>query len=584
MPDFTSAIALLKKPIEDIYVGATGALKQRLAVVRAARKVKELHTRLWQIQRVKTIWNTDRALSLGSIFYPVDARIVGETYESIRNIQGIDDLLHARCIIYGTAGQGKSILVKYLVGREIKSGKRIPLLCELRDVGDLSLEDYLIQRFSLLLGINSDAEVFSAFAISGKISFLLDGFDEIESSKVQSALHEIDALAFKYPEAKILLTSRPDAECRSLAGFGAAYVRPLAAADLFPFFKKITKDSDFSDKIVKAIEGSPLGIRSLVTTPLLATLLAISYRAAHKIPLEFSEFYEELFQVLLVRHDAAKLGWRRKRESGLTDRQIQQVFEAFCFAVRRQKSLSVGVEKSLDLIDEACKNLQFNLDAQAYLNDVRRITCLVLQDGKKIEYVHASVAHYFAARYIRSRPESIAGSFYDQVLDLRWHEWVEELRFLRQIDSHRFNRYFYIKDASKTVAYFDGENGFQSNCEKYLRKLLIEKVVNSAGEVSYRIRVGRVLRTFSESIIIDNIFRRIFSTSYDDAKSWVRSFIENPGNSVISYYDIAKHRGGSVLHNLCRTIEDDVTTIRRDLADASANVEHAEQATDFIKI
>ncbi len=584
MPDFTSAIALLKRPIEDAYVGATGALKQKLALVRVTRKVKELHTRLWQIQRVKTIWNPDRALSLGSIFYPVDANIIGDTYEVTRNIQGIDDFLHVRCIIYGTAGQGKSILIKYLVGREIKSGKRIPLLCELRDVGESSLESNLIQRFSLLLGINNDPEVFYAFAASGKISFLLDGFDEVESSKVQSVLHEIDALAFKYPDAKMLLTSRPDAECRSLAGFGAAYVKPLAAEDLLPFFKKITKDSDFSEKIVKAIEGSPLGIRSLVTTPLLATLLAISYRAAHKIPLEFSEFYEELFQVLLVRHDAAKLGWRRRRESGLTDRQIQQVFEAFCFAVRRQKSLSVDVEKSLELIDSACVNLKFVLDPQAYLNDVKKITCLILQDGKKIEYVHASVAHYFAARYIKSRPESIAGSFYAQVLESRWLEWVEELRFLRQIDSHRFNQHFYIHDALKTVTYFDGADGFESNCNKYLKSLLIDKVIGPGGDVSYRIRVGKVLRTFTESIIVDNVFRLIFSTNYAGINSWVVSFIKNPGDTVRSYYDIAQDRGGNVLQGLFQKIREDVMQIRNDMKLASDEVEHAERATDFIKL
>ena len=337
MPDFSAAIALLKKPIEDAYNGASGAIRAKIAGVRAAKKMSALHNRLWQIQKVKTIWNPDRALSLGTIYHPVDVTIAREGFSVVKRVNSSSDLLTSHCIIYGTAGQGKSILMKYLVGKEIRSGDTIPLLCELRNVSN-SLEEHLVEKFCLLLDVKQEQSVFDLFASRGKVAFLLDGFDEVDQGNVQSILLQIDSLSFKYPSARIIVTSRPNSECRTLVGFSSANIRPLGQQDLLPFFKKITRDADFSRRLVESIAASPIGIRELVTTPLLATLLAISYRAAHKIPIEFSEFYEELFQVLLVRHDTSKMGWRRKRQSGLTDRQVQQIFEAFCFAVRRKKA------------------------------------------------------------------------------------------------------------------------------------------------------------------------------------------------------------------------------------------------------
>ncbi|WP_416637303.1 NACHT domain-containing protein [Pseudomonas sp. OHS18] len=346
MPDFSAAIALLKKPLDDVYSFTKDEVKAKLAIVRTAAKMKQLHKKLYETQRVKTIWHIDRPSSLSSFFHPVSIVTHNLSVIGPFRLNSLEVFEGNHNIIFGTVGQGKSILLRYLLGREIKSGVRIPVFLELRNLGDKKIADALTEKFSSVLGIASDYDVFSSFADRGKVSFLLDGFDEVDPFNVARTLTEIEELSYKYQDCKIVLTSRPDSECRHLTSFYSNKIQPLDIDSLQAFYKKITRDPEFSARLHAAIKTSPTKIRELVTTPLLATLLAISYRNVQKIPLDFAEFYDDLFQILLVRHDVSKLGWRRSRKSKLDDRQVQQVFEAFCFATRR-KNLLLSIKSRL---------------------------------------------------------------------------------------------------------------------------------------------------------------------------------------------------------------------------------------------
>jgi hypothetical protein len=194
MPDFTVPIALLKRPIEDLYGLATSELKEALARLRSPSRMKSLHGRLWQSQRVKTIWHTDRPLSLASFFYPVTVSRATTDGSTTVRLNGLDDVPDLHNLIFGTVGQGKSILLRYLLGKEIRSGTRIPLLCELRNVSSGKLIEHLITLFAELLDTSADKALFNHFGINGKITFLLDGFDEVDPAVVPVMMQEIETL------------------------------------------------------------------------------------------------------------------------------------------------------------------------------------------------------------------------------------------------------------------------------------------------------------------------------------------------------------------------------------------------------
>lgn len=589
MPDFSGAIALLRKPIEDLYSSTSGAVKQKIGTLRTESKASKLHQKLWESQKVKTIWNTDRPLSLTTFFHPVFVSEQGQSNGAKLKLTTLDDLPNNQNLIFGTVGQGKSILLRYLLGREIKSGTRIPVLCELRNIVNTTLEEYLCTRFSLLLSVKYDLEIFQKFAVNGKISFLLDGFDEIDPSNVQQIMHEIEDFSFRYPNCKIILSSRPDSDCRHLTNFCINRISPLELQDLESFYKKITKDNDFSNRLVAAIKISPTKIQDLVKTPLLATLLAISYRTAHKIPLNFAEFYDDLFEILLVRHDGSKQGWRRSRKTKLNDREIQQIFETFCFASRKKQVTSIDRELAFSLSKESIQETKLEVDPQHFLDDIRKVTCLLVDEDKKISFVHASVQEFFAARYIKNRTEPVAKKIYTSMFNGKWSYWKEELLFLRQIDAHRANKYFVLPDLESTISELISKTSSLDNAVlRYLDKLKIKRVITQRdGKEFSSYHVMKPLREkFTESFdsLDSKAFNILFSMKIPNTKPWQSGFMLDQDRMERTYKEIADDKGGNtseILRSALKSAIQDQISISQNLR---IEIDKDETPTDFMDI
>jgi len=588
MPDFSVAISLLKKPIDELYASAEGDIKHKLSAIRSLTKVKALHKKLYETQRVKTIWHTDRPLSLTSFFFPVQIVRNDPTPINPVRLKNLDPFKNNHNIIFGTVGQGKSILMRYLLGGEIKTGTRVPMFVELRNVEDTPLRTFLAEKFSRLVGATADQELFTIFAEGGKISMLLDGFDEVEPSNVSRLMQEIEELSFSFPNCRIVLTSRPDSECKHLTNFHAFRIQPLTLDDLLGFYKKITKDSAFSARIHAAIKSSPTKIRELITTPLLATLLAISYRSAQKIPLGFSEFYNDLFQILLIRHDASKLGWRRHRKSKIDDRQIQQIFEAFCFSTRKKQLTSIDIESTYEMAVTSIQETGVQAEPQSFLDDIKKITCLLIEEGKKVSFVHASVQEFFAARYIKTRTDVVARRFYSQVLDKKWQQWTEEVNFLRQIDSHRAIKYFYVPDALKTKSYIlnGGDSVTAELITRYLKTLtVVRKKLTPPSPDRY---VLEKIRSDDELFYgLNNIDSQVFGKMFgfsSGAPVWTAGFVKNPDCEKRSYLEISQDRGEKFAGELFSHVEKVFSNFLAELVRMEELIERREEESDFMDI
>lgn len=585
MPDFSGAVALLRKPIEDVYEIAKGAVKEKISIIRVTGKVQALHSRLWKTQQVKTIWHTDRPLSLSSFFYPV--YIKGQEEVKIQ-LQSLKDMPCSHVILLGTVGQGKSILLKYLLGKEIKSGTHIPVLCELRNLKEQTLIEHLRERFNLLLNLDDDGGVFDLFSEQGKLSFLLDGFDEVDSQKSQEILREIDDISYKYSKCRIVLTSRPGTDCKNLTNFNVYAIEPLPIENLENFYKKITKDNDLTSRLMAAISNSPTEIRKLLKTPLLATLLAISYRAAHKIPLDFSEFYDELFQILLVRHDGAKLGWRRQRKTKLNDREIQQVFEAFCYATRKKQLLTIEKEQAYKIADDSLNFLGIKTDGQFYVEDIRNITCLILEEGKKYCFVHSSVQQFFSSKFIKNLTEAQAGDFYTKLLTKNsWDDWSAEISFLTQIDSHRISKYFLVPDLNNTLKFLlkDGINLSTSDVENHLNSLSVLKEKRpESNELPFRYIVNRKHNYISYTLtnLESRIYQHLFA--YNRANHWSIGFNKDPSSTQRTYLQIAQDRGVEFYETFMRNCFNSFQQLLNERAELTLTVNKGETLSPFVDI
>ena len=453
MPDISAAVALLERPISIVTDLATGKAKDVLARLKAERRVKTIHQKLYATQKVKTIWDVDRARSINSFYFPAKVKTSqGVTQPLLK----IDELPGNAVILSGIVGQGKSILLRYLLGKEIRGGERVPLFIELRKVASSNLKSYLKAHFNELMEITGHPEIFELFATNGRLAILLDGFDEIDQAKMTEMITSIEELALHYPTSRLVVTSRPASGLETSPHFEVVHIAQLATNDFAGFFHKILpRDKELADRITKAIISSPTQVKALATTPLLATLLTVVYRSNQRIPADFAEFYSDLFEILLVRHDRSK-AYNRKRKTKIEDREIQQIFEAFCFKSHAEGPSSLTRQKALELARMSIAAQELTCSATDFLEDVIKVTCLLQEEGGRIEFLHQSVREFFAARYVSTRPDDVAKKFYDLVSNsLKRKSWDQVLRFLAQLDKYRSSQFFFIPALQATLARFD---------------------------------------------------------------------------------------------------------------------------------
>jgi len=293
------------------------------------------------------------------------------------------------------------------------------------------------------LGFSVSDGLFDHYAGSGNLVLLLDGFDELEQTLVPETMYELQRLAERYEKLQILVSARPGSAIQHIRRFNVVRLMPLSSADQRPFLERIGVASLEVDHLLSAIQRSSDQLGALLTTPLMLTLLVVMYRVNHDIPPDLPSFYEQLFQTLFVWQDASKSGPISRQRCDLTERQLQCVFEAFCFA-----TIELGFKSPMTLqafgkaFDRARGHLTFACEEQAFRHEVTEVSGLMQQERSHIHFIHKSVVEFYAASSVRSLSEESARGFYEQLLGRSHYPWRQVLNFLSQIDRCRHARYF----------------------------------------------------------------------------------------------------------------------------------------------
>lgn len=209
--------------------------------------------------------------------------------------------------------------------------------------------------------------------------------------------------------------------------------------------RKLSDDSSFATNLIRQVESNKSKIADLLCTPLLVTLLVMSYKSFQELPEQLSEFYESIFQVLLQRHDGVKPGFKRLRRCPLNDFQYRIVFERLCFDSEFHAASLFTDDDIHKLAALAIERTHFNCDPDKYLEDIIKVTCLILKDGGQYRFIHRSVQEYYAAAFIRHASEPAAMKFYGQMIAYGPYSLLQqELHFLAEIDEYRYNKFFYL--------------------------------------------------------------------------------------------------------------------------------------------
>ncbi|SET80793.1 NACHT domain-containing protein [Salinibacillus kushneri] len=418
---------------------------------------------------IKTILYKDSPVFLYDFYVHTNLKYKNE----ILKVENIDELLDENrfLVITGTAGAGKSTLMKFLFLNTIKTKYSIPLFIELRNFNnsDLSFEDsiYNILKTS---GFDLEKKFFLEALKSGKFTFFFDGFDELDYHVKDRITKELHDLCDEYHENNFIVSSRPDSSFISWNYFSEMKILPLNKEQSIQLVSKLDYDKKTKDKFI-----SELGIKlykehsSFVSNPLLLTIMLMTYNQFAEIPDKMHLFYEQAFDTLYSKHDATKTGYKRLMNSRLAKDDFEKVLSCFSCISYLKGDYSFDISKLNNYLSQAKEITGIEFDQQGYITDLTKSVCLLLKDGFIYTFSHKTFQEYFTAKFIISLEDEVLNSFSSEVLKKSNTDKVLELMF--DLNQDKVEKNFIIPILEEIERDFDYKNN--TKLENYRNYLML---------------------------------------------------------------------------------------------------------------
>ncbi|MEV0269666.1 NACHT domain-containing protein [Hamadaea sp. NPDC050747] len=381
-----------------VPVGADNGVLSRVAV-RIAQYARRTADR-WRHGEGMT---NDTRPALDAWFVPPRLEAIEEQgpYELSGDLAWTQISEHARVVILGAAGAGKTSLLRRMVFEAARdaAGSTIPVYLQLRNfpLGDLTADG--VARFLATDDMADIALAMEQPSITRRILLLLDGLDELPSEADRaSAIRGIQQLCSRLPEVRVAITSR-DAEYRwDLPDFAHFRVLPFDDSQIAQWTyhfvahgSSVSAWCAFNDELY----NSPA--RDLLTNPLLLSYTT-SARSRHSLALsDTSSVVSRCLDVMIDEWDDVRGVTRPWRRSDLSSRQITTMLaelSAQCVEqdrsdfslddINRLWKRSVGLSRSPIVFIAACSSIGL----------VRPVS------ENRFAFTHHTIQEYLAARTV----------------------------------------------------------------------------------------------------------------------------------------------------------------------------------------
>ncbi|MDR3571461.1 MAG: NACHT domain-containing protein [Candidatus Pacebacteria bacterium] len=310
-----------------------------------------------------------------------------------------------RIVVTGTAGCGKSMLMRYLFLQTLSQRDHLlPVFVELRDLNDkidTSIVDYVNEK------IRGTIESFTIeqtkFALKeGTIVLFLDGFDEIDYDRQAKRAKEITQLGNAYSQAQIYVSGRPDDIFQGWDRFYVYKVVRLTRGQVEALVDKIPYDEDLKSQFLRKLDaGLYESHKEFLVNPLLTIMMLITLEQFSEIPAKIHLFYEYAFEALFARHDSTKSGgFQRKRHVTLPLDDYRRLLSYFCTISYLREIFRFNHATILDIIERSVSASQIEVQKQDMLDDLVSCTCMIARDGLDFVFSHRSFQEYFTAYFV----------------------------------------------------------------------------------------------------------------------------------------------------------------------------------------
>jgi len=348
---------------------------------------------------VKTIINRYERVDIYDIYEDLSLSLGNETYS---DVEIVTNEKYRRVIVTGTAGSGKSFLMRRAFLRMVEVNYGVfPIFLELRGLNSFDSPDIMQYIFSFLEPhvANPTAALLNRLFKSGKILLLLDGYDELYESVRERVSKQIHDLAYKFPNCRIIVSGRPDDTFSAWHAFDEYRIDDLSKQQCLSLIGKAIFPAEQRTRFRTAVDETLFDSHGeYLCNPLITYVMLMTADQFSDFPDEMSSFYSKAFETLYSGHDLIKSGdFRRQVKCNMKIREMEKVLQYFCAlsyvdghyqysdeTLRKYLTLAMGLSK-----------VSFDEDNLVY--DLVKSYCLLIVDGTSYSYIHRTFQEYFAA-------------------------------------------------------------------------------------------------------------------------------------------------------------------------------------------
>lgn len=357
--------------------------------------------------------------------------------------------------IIGTAGCGKSMLLKYIYLRCIRTRYGIPIFLELRKLNDsgFSFEEF-ISDVILSRELKPSDNILKRSLKKGKFVFILDGYDELYTERKSKFSHELETFIDVYSKNAYIISSRPSSGVESLPWFIPFKLNNLKENELNDFVDKIVFDEERKSRLLKVISlEENRQYLNYFSNPLLFSMFILAFENHPEIPKKKSVFYQNVFDTLYSKHDGInKNSFVRQRKCGLQKSDYEEIISLFSATSFSKGEFYFTYEKLFKYFSAIrSKRKKFSFDEEDLILDLDLSISILTKEGLDYTFPHRSMQEYFtgvfAEKYLKEENDKerfllkILEKSRSMANDRHRNFWA----LLSEIDNKSFVKYYLIK-------------------------------------------------------------------------------------------------------------------------------------------
>jgi hypothetical protein len=331
-------------------------------------------------------------------------------------------------VVTGLAGSGKSMFMKYITVSHFENPQgKVPLFVELRQIN--SVTDFDLLTFLRSSCTSKDhvvsPEQFALSLRSGAMLLILDGFDELHHEIRDNVQKQILLLSKDYPNTTVVISSRPDERFHSWSDYFVYKVDELSQSQVEQLIRSLKYSPGVKRRFLKEVSSRLYkSHKSFLSSPLLASIMLLTYEEFAEIPQKMHSFYGQAFDTLFQKHDAQKEQYQRKTHTQLPRDSFKDCFSAFCALSYLEQQFSFSDDQLSTTANNAVKYMRqtsegfpASVTGRQFADDLFESVCMMQKDGLESAFVHRSFQEYFAALFVGGLPGPKIKLFLDKYTD-----------------------------------------------------------------------------------------------------------------------------------------------------------------------